>query len=121
MTSDWFSSIKDKGKHSFLVFDIVDFYPSISEALLKSSLEYAKQHTTISDEDVEIIMHSRKTLLSNGNEPWVKKGDSKCLPLSFMLENHVGSTPVGRTSYWYLFFWVWLCHRNLTLLTSGVE
>ena len=54
---DWFSNIKDKDKHSFLVFDIVDFYPSISEALLKSSLEYAKQHTTISDEDVEIIMH----------------------------------------------------------------
>ena len=56
----WFSNIKDKDKHSFSVFDIVDFYPSISEALLKSSLEYAKQHTTISDEDVEIIMHSRK-------------------------------------------------------------
>ena len=73
---DWFSNIKDKDKHSFLVFDIVDFYPSISEALLKSSLEYAKQHTIISDEDVEIIMHSRKTLLFNGNEPWVKKGDS---------------------------------------------
>ena len=24
---DWFSNIKDKDKHSFLVFDIVDFYP----------------------------------------------------------------------------------------------
>ena len=73
---DWFSNIKDKDKHSFLVFDIVDLYPSIPEALLKSSLEYAKQHTTISEEDVEIIMHSRKTLLFNDNEPWVKKGDS---------------------------------------------
>ena len=73
---DWFANIKDKDKHSFLVFDVVDFHPSISEVLLKSSLEYARQHTTISDEDVEIIMHSRKTLLFNGNEPWVKKGDS---------------------------------------------
>ena len=73
---DWFSNIKDKDKHSFLVFDIVDFYPFISEALMKSSLEYARQHTTILDEDVEIIMHSRKTLLFHGIEPWVKQGDS---------------------------------------------
>ena len=73
---DWFSSIKDKNKHSFLVFDIVDFYPSISEQLLKLSLEYTKQHTTVTDEEIEIIMHSRKTLLFDKNEPWVKRGDS---------------------------------------------
>ena len=32
--------------------------------------------TTVSDEDEEIILHSRKTLLFNDNEPWVKAGDS---------------------------------------------
>ena len=68
--------MEDKSQHTFLIFDIVDFYPSISEALLKLSLDYARQFTTVSDEDVEIIMHSRKTLLFNNNEPWVKKGDS---------------------------------------------
>ncbi|KAL9966710.1 hypothetical protein ACROYT_G024826 [Oculina patagonica] len=67
---------QEKSKHSFLVFDIVDFYPSISEELLKLSLTYAKQHTAISEEDVEIIMHSRKTLLFDKDEPWVKRGDS---------------------------------------------
>ena len=51
---DWFLSIREKKKHSFLIFDIVDFY------LLKLSLTYPKQYLTVSDEDVEIIMHSRK-------------------------------------------------------------
>ena len=68
--------MEDKSQHTFLIFDIVDFYPSISEALLKLSLDYARQFATVSDEDVEIIMHSRKTLLFNNNEPWAKKGDS---------------------------------------------
>ena len=73
---DWFLNVKEKNRHSFLVFAIVDFYPSISDELLKLLLAYAKQHTTISEEDVEIIMYSRKTLLFDKDEPWVKRGDS---------------------------------------------
>ena len=73
---DWFSAIQDKNQCTFLVFDIVDFYPSISESLLALSLDYARQFTTVSDEDEEIILHSRKTFLFNDNEPWVKAGDS---------------------------------------------
>ena len=73
---DWFSNIKDKSQCTFLIFDIVDFYPSISEAVLTVSLDYTRQFTTISDEDEEIIPHSRKTLLFHDNEPWVKRGDS---------------------------------------------
>ena len=65
-----------QSQYTFLIFDIVDFYPSISEAILKLSLDYARQFTTISDEDIEIIMHSRKTLLFSNNEPWVKRGTS---------------------------------------------
>ena len=72
---DWFCAIKGKSQCTFLIFDIADFYPSISEALLTLSLDYAKQFTTVSDEDEEIILHSRKTLLFNDNEPWVKAGD----------------------------------------------
>ena len=72
---DWFSAIQNKSQCTFLIFDIVDFYPSISEALLRLSLDYTKQFTTVSDEDEEIILHSRKILLFNDNEPWVKAGD----------------------------------------------
>ena len=37
----WFSQLKDKQSLTFLVFDIVDFYPSISQDLLMKSLRYA--------------------------------------------------------------------------------
>ena len=70
---DWFSNIREKKKRSFLIFDIVDFYPSISEHLLKLSLTYSMQFTTVSDEHVEINTHSRKTLLLDKNETWIKR------------------------------------------------
>ena len=55
------------------MFDIVDFYVSISEALLNDALNYAKQFIAISDDDREIIMHARKSLLFDSNTPWIKK------------------------------------------------
>ena len=94
---DWFSNIREKNRHSFLVFDIVDFYPSISDELLKLSLAYAKQHTTISEEDVEIIMHSRKTLLFDKDEPWVKRGDSP------MFDVAMGCYDEPRSASWLAF------------------
>ena len=75
---DWFSNTREKKKHSFLIFDIVDFYPSISEHLLKLSLTYAMQFTTVSDEDIEINTHSRKTLLFDKNETWIKEVTPPC-------------------------------------------
>ena len=69
---NWFKNINDKPKHKFITFDIVNFYPSISESLLRDSIKFAKQHTTISDRDVDIIMHSRKSLLFDNDIPWVK-------------------------------------------------
>ena len=46
---DWFNSIQNKQKASFIVFDIVDFYPSISKHLLSAALDFASQYTTITD------------------------------------------------------------------------
>ena len=40
---DRFSAIKNKSQCTFLSFDIVDFYRTISEALLTLSMDYAKQ------------------------------------------------------------------------------
>ena len=31
---DWFSNIEEKSRHSFISFDIIDFYPSISENII---------------------------------------------------------------------------------------
>ena len=55
-------------------FDIVDFYPSISEHLLKRALQFASQYTTISQQDRDIILLARKSMLCGQSKEWVKKG-----------------------------------------------
>ena len=42
---DWFKSIHNKHLCKFVVFDIREFYPSITENLLKKALTFAKAHT----------------------------------------------------------------------------
>ena len=58
------------------MFDVKDFYPFISETLLKDAMNFAAEKVDISSKDKEIIFHSRKSLLFNGKESWVKKGDT---------------------------------------------
>eukprot|EP00111_Clytia_hemisphaerica_P006802 TCONS_00019646-protein len=70
----WFKNIPQKETKTFTVFDIKDFYPSITENLLKKAISFAKQKTKISNEDIKIINHARQSLLFNNDEPWVKKG-----------------------------------------------
>ena len=71
----WFKNIDSKSKSKFIKFDIVDFYPSISEELLLKALDFAKQYTDITDNEIEIIMHARKSLLFSDDGIWIKKGD----------------------------------------------
>ena len=70
---DWFDAIDDKPNHTFVCFDVVDFYPSITEDLLKQALDFASQFTLIEEEEKEIILHSRKSLLFVNGRPWIKK------------------------------------------------
>ena len=50
-----------------------NFYPSISIELFTEAINYAKTITNIDNDQLSIIMQSRKTLLFYNNEPWVKK------------------------------------------------
>ena len=78
-TSDvinWFTNIPDMQKHSFASFDIDSFYPSITEFLLSKTISFAKNYTTISDKDIDIIMHCRKSLLFDNETAWTKKNHS---------------------------------------------
>ena len=61
---EWFGNIEQKSRHSFISFDMVDFYPSISENLLDQALSWASSLADISHEDISIIKHPRKSLLS---------------------------------------------------------
>jgi len=70
---EWFKNIPNKRKCKFIQFDIEEFYPSISEELLNNSLKFASSHTDITEDEIEVIKHARKSLLFHSKEPWMKK------------------------------------------------
>ena len=72
---NWFKAIKYKGQSRFIKFDICDFYPSITENLLDKAIAFAKKTVTITDQELGIIKHARKSLLFSNSGTWVKKGD----------------------------------------------
>ena len=72
---DWFKAIESKHEYKFMVFDIEQFYPSIKESVLLKALEFAKKHTKVLKKDIDTIRHSRRSLLFNQGETWVKKED----------------------------------------------
>ena len=72
-TISWFVNIPNKNRHTFLQFDIVEFYPSISEKLLDDAINWAKQFTTVSEQDTHIIKHARKSLLFTNGKTWTKQ------------------------------------------------
>ena len=67
---NWFENIKSKKKCIFMQFDVEEFYPSISKELLLKAITYAKTLVSISDEEINTIMHSRNSLLFIDKEKW---------------------------------------------------
>ena len=51
--------------------DIESFYASISDNLFIKAIQFGRE---ITDEDINLTMQARKTLLFNEGIPWVKKG-----------------------------------------------
>jgi hypothetical protein len=72
---DWFQSVNNKSNHMFLSFDIVEFYPSITDDLLDKVIAWAKIILPITDNHISIIKHARKSFLFNQETPWVKRNN----------------------------------------------
>ena len=60
----------------FAIFDIKDFYPSITEKLLTNALNFPKEITDIGREDKQIMYHAKKSLLFCNEKPWMKREGS---------------------------------------------
>ena len=73
---DWFRNIKNKQQHSFICFDIVDFYPSISQNLLSRALHFASNFDDITSDEKDIIMHAKTSFIIHKDQSWEKKGAS---------------------------------------------
>ena len=71
---DWFNNLKDKQRLSFIEFDIIDFYPSITENILKKALDWAKNIVNITEEEISTIFQSKKALLFFKDQCWIKTG-----------------------------------------------
>ena len=78
---DWFKNIKNKEKATFIQFDIIDFYPSINEKMLDEAIVFAKQHTKITNQDINIIKQCRRTILKNNRDTWIKKNNNFDVPM----------------------------------------
>ena len=72
---DWFNSLEDKKNLRFIELDIVSFYPSISQELFNLALDWASTFEEISEEDKELFLYARMSILVHDGTTWVKKGD----------------------------------------------
>ena len=69
---DWFKLLKNKNNSNFIIYDIVNFYPSISEDLLNAALNWASKYIPISADDRNTILQARKPLLVFDGKCWTK-------------------------------------------------
>ena len=72
---DWFDNISDKRSKTFLKFDVVSFYPSITCKLLEDTLRWAKTMVMVTDDEIEIIKNARKAFLFSEEGVWCKKSN----------------------------------------------
>ena len=69
---EWFSKL-DGTKYSLMKFDVVEFYPSISQKLLNKAMKFAEKYVDIEPDVINIINNSCKSILHSRGEVWVKK------------------------------------------------
>ena len=74
-TLAWFRQLEDKASLSFIVCDIVDYYPSITANLLDQALNWAAGVVEISEDDKALFHHTKNSLLWHKGSTWVKKGE----------------------------------------------
>lgn len=63
-------------RHSFICFDVCDFYPSITEKLLSKALHFAGKYRPISSHERDIILHAKRSLLFSNDSQWEKKSSN---------------------------------------------
>ena len=74
---NWFKTLSNKEDKTFIIFDIVDYYPTITENVLKEALEWASTIVNISEQEKEIIMKAKKSQLYNRGQAFVKRSNKK--------------------------------------------
>ena len=81
-TLNWFDGLNNKTNLTFLTFDIVEFYPSITEPILRKALEFAQEHTTTKGIEIDTILNAKQTLLFTKGKTWSKRNASNCFDVA---------------------------------------
>ena len=68
--------MKTKNSYPLWYLTLNVLYPSISKSLFTKAIQFATQITEITDEDTNLIMEARKTILFNEGITWVKKKEN---------------------------------------------
>ena len=63
----WFQNIENKDISSFIKFDIVDFYPSISKDISINAINFAKSITPIDDKNYMPANRYYSTKMKSGS------------------------------------------------------
>lgn len=72
----WYKKLPNKRSSAFISFDVVEFYPSISESLLKRALDFASNYVPISADDRHTIIQAKQSLLFSNGNPWQKRNST---------------------------------------------
>ena len=70
---EWFKNIRNKQKPKFILFDIKDFYSTITKDLFTKCSKFSEEKVQISNDDRKIVYHARKSLIFNEGCTWTKK------------------------------------------------
>ena len=73
---EWYKQLTNKTGSTFICFDVVEFYPSISEELLQRALDFASRHLTITADEREVIINAKHSLLFLKGDPWEKRSST---------------------------------------------
>ena len=77
-----FIAIPNKNNKAFIQIDITDFNPSITEHTLDRALDLAVKHVPVSQYDIRIIKHCRKSLIFHDSKQWIKKLNNRLFNLT---------------------------------------
>ena len=72
VVTKWFNKIENKSSKIFINFDIVDFYSSITKQHVTDKINFGQTYTTISNEEVDVILHACKSVHFYKNKLWSK-------------------------------------------------
>ena len=66
---EWFRNIENKQHYRFIYFDIIDFYPSISQNLLIKAINFTSNFDNITNKEKDIIMFAKISFIIHKVHP----------------------------------------------------